>query len=584
MTRPTVFLSYCHKDEVWKDRISGHLRVLGDLLEVWEDRQIGLGENWLPKIQRAIDQARVAILVISKDFLNSPFIKREEVPRLLRLRQTNGLTVIPVIAYPCVWEAVPWLAGIQCYPEDGRALARGSRPKIDEDLANLTRRVRDLLSDKPVVKRLDRHRTILRTGGGPISDIDQPWDLSQTGWSVVFAPNLDLRVRSALEALLTHRRGQATRNGNDLYYRECSYLPGESTIEFLIRYGAKPGTVADPNFFPYYVLLVGDPESFPYQFQSELDVNYAVGRIYFDHIDDYAAYARSVVRAEEKWLVRSREVVFFGPEHKNDSASRQTARDLVHRLAESVGEQGGPWTVHEVLGENTGKEKLRSLLGGTETPAFLFTACHGLGLNEEDERQRELQGALVCQDWPGPDDEEGVDEDQWFAARDVSEDASLHGLIAFFYSCYSVGTPRSDSYDLTGFGMLRPIAPQAFVSQLPQRLLSHRGGGALAVIGHIDRSWTSSFSGSSKGEGIGTFLHVVRRLLRGDTVGWAMESLNQSQAALASMQANLEQARRNRKDVDAKLFADLDLARNDMRNFMVFGDPAVRLPGVGEPP
>jgi hypothetical protein len=194
-------------------------------------------------------------------------------------------------------------------------------------------------------------------------DIGQPWDLSQTGWSVVFAPNIDPRVRSALEELLEHRREQATRN-QSYYYQECSYR-GESTSEFLQRYGARPGMMADPDFFPYYILLVGDPESLPYELQSELDVNYAVGRICFEHIDDYAAYARSVIRAEKSGRERSRELVFFGTEHENDPSSRQTARDLVHQLAESIGEQKGPWVIREVLGAQARKEKLRALLGGS---------------------------------------------------------------------------------------------------------------------------------------------------------------------------------------------------------------------------
>jgi hypothetical protein len=37
-----VFLSYSHQDEIWKDRVSKHLRVLGEL-EVWDDRQIAVG-------------------------------------------------------------------------------------------------------------------------------------------------------------------------------------------------------------------------------------------------------------------------------------------------------------------------------------------------------------------------------------------------------------------------------------------------------------------------------------------------------------------------------------------------------------
>ena len=58
MPPPTVFLSYSHQDESWKDRISSHLRVLGDL-DVWDDRQISLGADWYPAIEAAIGRAHV---------------------------------------------------------------------------------------------------------------------------------------------------------------------------------------------------------------------------------------------------------------------------------------------------------------------------------------------------------------------------------------------------------------------------------------------------------------------------------------------------------------------------------------------
>ena len=83
------------------------------------------------------------------------------------------------------------------------------------------------------------------------------------------------------------------------------------------------------------------------------------------------------------------------------------------------------------------------------------------------------------------------------------------------------------------------IAPRAFVSRLSQRLLSHGNGGALAVVGHVDRTWTTSFEGSEKGEGVDVFRNTLRRLLAGHTVGWAMEYFNQAHAALAAELSNL---------------------------------------------
>ncbi len=447
--------------------------------------------------------------------------------------------------------------------------------RVDSGLLNKTQ------SPPEWAMRRAQERTVDGPRGKPILDAQRPWDLAETGWGVVFAPNLDRRVRAALEELLDHRRSQAARYHSH-YYRELTYQDG-SAFDFLKRNGARPGMIADPDFLPYYLLLVGDPESLPYRFQSELDINYAVGRICFDRVDDYAAYARSVVVAETRNQPRPREVAFFGTAHKNDPASHKTSQDLINKLAESVRELRPEWRVQEVLGTQADKKKLRSLLGGPETPAFLFTACHGLGFDMDDDRQESCQGALVCQDWPGPEDEEGVNEAQWFAASDVSEEASLKGLVAFFFGCYSVGTPRHDNFDQTSLGKPRPITPKAFVSQLPQKLLAHRSGGMLALIGHLDRSWTEGFTGSLRGEGISAYKHMVRRLLQGHTVGWAMEYLNQSYASLAAMQGNVEEEWHRGNGVNADELAQLWRLRNDARNFMVFGDPAVRLPGLGEP-
>jgi len=143
-----VFLSYSHQDEAWKDRISRHLRVLGDL-EVWDDRQIALGTDWLPAIEQALAVAGLAVLVVSADFLTSDFILRREIPPLLERRQAGGLVVVPVIARPCAWQAVPWLARIQCYPKAGRPLAEVGKARAERDLAELALKVRELLPARP---------------------------------------------------------------------------------------------------------------------------------------------------------------------------------------------------------------------------------------------------------------------------------------------------------------------------------------------------------------------------------------------------------------------------------------------------
>jgi hypothetical protein len=143
-----IFISYSHKDEAWKDRLVTHLKVLErqDLLEVWDDRKIGAGDRWFREIERALQEATIAILLISADFLSSGFILREEVPRLLERREKEGVRVIPFIIRPCAWEEVKWLNPIQARPLDGRALSGGNEHQIDTDLAALMKEITKLIS------------------------------------------------------------------------------------------------------------------------------------------------------------------------------------------------------------------------------------------------------------------------------------------------------------------------------------------------------------------------------------------------------------------------------------------------------
>jgi hypothetical protein len=147
MTKPTVFISYSHKDEEWKDRLVTHLGVLRHqgLLDLWDDRRIGAGEDWKQEIQEAMDAASVAVLLVSANFLTSRFILGEEVPRLLERRDKEGLRIFPVIVKPCAWQTVGWLSRIQARPKDGRPLSAGDEHQIDADLAAIATEVHELI-------------------------------------------------------------------------------------------------------------------------------------------------------------------------------------------------------------------------------------------------------------------------------------------------------------------------------------------------------------------------------------------------------------------------------------------------------
>jgi tetratricopeptide (TPR) repeat protein len=139
---PTVFISYSHEDEGWKDRLLPQLRALelAGRIVVWDDRRIDGGDTWYPEIQAAMEQAAVALCLISPDYLASRFCVKEEVPYLLQRREREHMALIPVLLRPCAWQAFKWLKEIQMLPRDGKSVAvdfRGIEDAVFAEVANL---------------------------------------------------------------------------------------------------------------------------------------------------------------------------------------------------------------------------------------------------------------------------------------------------------------------------------------------------------------------------------------------------------------------------------------------------------------
>lgn len=255
---------------------------------------------------------------------------------------------------------------------------------------------------------------------GPIEGID-PKLISETGWGIIFPANIDPQIREALSELINHRRQEAGE-----YFQEYEVYSGETANDFLPRFGTNVFEPADPQKVPYYLLIVGDFATIPFDFQYQLDVQYAVGRIYFQTPIEYAQYAHSIVEAETTNLSLPCKVNFFGVRNPDDSATELSADRLVKPLSEFFTsnkkflKKNSHWEIETYLAEQATKAQLSQLLGGEETPALLFTASHGVGFPNQHKRQISHQGALVCQEWPGPEFSGPIPEDFYFSGDDIS--------------------------------------------------------------------------------------------------------------------------------------------------------------------
>lgn len=405
-----------------------------------------------------------------------------------------------------------------------------------------------------------------------------PHDLSQTGWGVLFSRDEDPAVRLHLRKLLDRRQEQAGRR-----FQELTHYPRESARRFLwFRHGESPG-VLDPEILPYYILIVGDPATIPYEFQYELAINHAVGRIYFEKPADYARYAEAVLEAEDQGVRLPRQAAILAVENQGDSTTTLLREHLVAPLSQELKDHA-EWEVEVWDKEKAYKRDFQELLGGPSTPGLLLVSCHGTRFAPKSEGQEAYQGALLCQEW-----KKGTPatEDQFFHAGDVAKDGHLHGLIAFLFACYGAGTPLEDNFphQVEG-GMVvgqppkaRPLTLRPFVARLPQALLR---SGALAVVGHVDRGWTTAYQwqyGGSASEAVRSLKDSLIQLLEGHRIGHTFRPVVRRYTAIAAQLAESMERVRNGEPVDEEMVAFQWTAHNDARNLILLGDPAVYLLG-----
>lgn len=400
-------------------------------------------------------------------------------------------------------------------------------------------------------------------------------NIAETGWGVIFANDADPAIEEALNPLLSLRRDQATPK-NDRFYRVFKggegYQKGETSLAFTSRHGVGPGPVDPAKGIPYYLLIVGSPSDIPYQFQYQLDVQFAVGRIYFETLEEYGDYANNVVAAETGQVKLPRRATFFGPANQQDPATQMSLNHLITPLHNALQTKQPDWQIDLLTAEQATKSQLATLLNNANAPALLFTASHGMEFAMDDSRQVQHQGALLCQDWPGPRRwRKPVPTDFYFSGDDLESSSNLLGSISFHFACYGAGTPAFDEF--AGFqAQQKRIAAAPFMANLPTRLLNQ---GALAVVGHVERAWGYSFFWPNAGEQLTVFDSTLKRLMTGLPVGSAVEYFNERYAELATVfSAELDRAETN----PTTQLPSIWTAHNDARNYIIIGDPAVRLP------
>ena len=142
VTRQHVFISYSHTDRRWLEKFQKTLAPLiqEETINVWDDTRIKPGANWLEEIRKALSTAKVALLLVTPDFLASDFIAKNELPPLLEATEKEGLIVLWVAVRESLYEKTK-IGVYQSVNDPSKPLRSLSLPKQDKEIARICREI-----------------------------------------------------------------------------------------------------------------------------------------------------------------------------------------------------------------------------------------------------------------------------------------------------------------------------------------------------------------------------------------------------------------------------------------------------------
>jgi hypothetical protein len=142
-----VFISYSHKDARWLERLQTYLKPLEReaLINRWDDTKIKPGQQWKDEIAAALQSAKIAVLLVSADFLASDFIAKSELPSLLTAAESDGLIVLPVIVGPCRFGNTDALGRFQAVNSPSKTLNEMAKAEQDRVFLKLVERIEEIL-------------------------------------------------------------------------------------------------------------------------------------------------------------------------------------------------------------------------------------------------------------------------------------------------------------------------------------------------------------------------------------------------------------------------------------------------------
>jgi len=388
-------------------------------------------------------------------------------------------------------------------------------------------------------------------------------DKPQGNWAIIFSDECPNRkeIERALNPLIKRRAGKVL---------TIEKMDPEVFVQWLdpqIREG----------YFPQYLLICDSFENIPLEIQFLFNAFAVAGRLWFNNPNDFETYANKVLQVEKREQETGSKYVMASP--ADDTITFQDTEQIIKPIM-GLSEKFTP-----LLSSNFNE---KSLLKQAKESRFLALYCHGVGISSDDSSGKEEKAGSFVLKYDS-DKDEGL-----LVADEVTSNPFVPGGIFFSPACLGGGTVQNSDYAswLQQESLKEYLGSNTKISSIGEAML-RAGKGPIAALLHFDISMGAGapmFNPITTQNDLQKMVHenMIRKLLAGKTLG---KATNVFRWAAGSFYG---QAIRTFMQTAGSLSADKDfldksigeivrrmnryhVIATDMRNFVILGDPAVRL-------
>ncbi|REG23534.1 hypothetical protein ATI61_1162 [Archangium gephyra] len=425
-----------------------------------------------------------------------------------------------------------------------------------------------------------------------------PNDLPAQRWGVV-APEGEEgeALLRALAPLMEHRERQ--QGAPVRVYRVPADMDAKQAVAW--RRDVHQDEAVPQEERPRYLLLLGDLHRVSMELQQVMALGAFVGRLHVatpsgePDLAGYRAYAEKVLASEGRAAPDEAAEVLLYCADDGTPATAQGRWLLVEpcaRQVETRWKQRHPALRLRVWGEE--RVALEELLqvGGAARSGVMLSVSHGLGKPRRGwsslEQQRARQGALR------------LASGELLTAEELRTTPFLPEGMWFCLACFGAATPPRSAFHawltlLAREGGQKDLSQEVleslpkegerpFLAALPQAALANPRG-PLAIIGHGDLAWTYGFTtvGAASRGRASRITGALEVLANGSRAGVALDALMRAyrevnDGLMTEYQERQDARLEGRPDpVDPVEHAARWMERNDLRGYVLLGDPAARL-------